>query len=154
VIGYGNPLRGDDGLGWHVAQQLGAELPSDEVAVIAAHQLTPELAEPVGRAALAVFVDAREGPEPGRVRCETIAPVAEASLSFSHDLDPPTVLALTRALYGSEPPALLISVDGADFGYGTELSSVVRAALPGVLQMIRDRVSNAVFAIAGGQADA
>jgi hydrogenase maturation protease len=154
VIGYGNPLRADDGLGWHVAQQLGAELAADGIVVVAAHQLAPELAEPVSRASLAVFVDAREGPEPGRVRCETIESDGMAPLSFSHDVDPPTILELARELFGSRPPALLISVDGADFSYGVELSPVVRAALPTVLRQVRDRVDGAVTPIAGGQADA
>ena len=145
VIGYGNPLRADDGLGWQAALQLAEEIASDEVQVIAAHQLTPELAEPVSRASLVMFVDAREGPEPGRVRCDTLAPAGEAGLSFSHDVDPPAILALARWLYGSQPPALMISVDGDDFGYGAELSPVVQAALPTVLRtvttLLRDEMS-------------
>ena len=44
IIGYGNPLRADDGVGWQAARRL-AELRQDEfVETLALHQLTPELA--------------------------------------------------------------------------------------------------------------
>ena len=50
VIGFGNALRSDDGAGFKAAVLLEAELSSPTVSVIATHQLTPELAEPVARA--------------------------------------------------------------------------------------------------------
>jgi Ni,Fe-hydrogenase maturation factor len=46
VIGYGNELRGDDAIGQWVAR------------AVAAHQLTPELAEDLAHTDYAVFVDA------------------------------------------------------------------------------------------------
>ena len=30
IIGYGNPLRGDDGLGWRAAEDLAREFPNDD----------------------------------------------------------------------------------------------------------------------------
>ena len=57
IIGYGNPLRGDDGLGWRAAEQLAEIIPQSEAEVIACHQLTPELAEPISRARLVIFID-------------------------------------------------------------------------------------------------
>ena len=136
VVGYGNPLRADDGLGWVVAEELAeSPLPSD-TRVLTAHQLTPELAEPVGQADLVVFVDAREGGEPGRIERDTAAPAAEGSPAFSHDLDPPALLALARSLYGHCPRAVVVSVGGQDFGYGMALSEVVWEAVPAVVQEI------------------
>jgi hydrogenase maturation protease len=60
IIGYGNPLKSDDGLGWHAAQELSRELTPPGVKVIRAHQLTPELAEEASTAELVLFIDARE----------------------------------------------------------------------------------------------
>jgi hydrogenase maturation protease len=137
VIGYGNPLRADDGLGWQVAQQLASEIGVDGTRVIAAHQLTPELAEQLSQARLAVFVDAREGTRPGQVRCQVVRPAGEAHLSFSHDVDPPALLELARLLYGASPHAVLVTVDGEDFGYGVGLSPVISTALPNVLHMVK-----------------
>lgn len=150
VIGYGNPLRTDDGLGWIVVQRLRSELARDrflgDVAVLAEHQLTPELAEPISRARVVIFVDAREGDRPGRVDCRAVAPVGDGSLAFSHDVDPPSLVQMARLLYGACPTAVIISVDGEDFGYGTNLSPVVRAAVPEVIQRIRDVLVEGIVA--------
>src|SRR5919198_4121190 len=69
VVGYGSSLRGDDGLGWHAAALLAADPRLAGAEVLARHQLTPELAEDVSRAALVVLVDARAdgGGAPGEV---------------------------------------------------------------------------------------
>jgi len=140
VIGYGNPLRGDDGLGWIVAQRLKEAVREDhalaDVVVLVEHQLTPELAEQIGRARRVVFVDAREGDRPGRVACHAVAPSEADTVAFSHDVNPPALLALARLLYGRSPGAVAVSVDGGDFGYGTALSDAVRAAVPKTVQQV------------------
>lgn len=84
IIGYGNPLRGDDGFGWHVADRL-TELLNDESAkILAVHQLTPELAESIGEAKLVIFVDAAYGGEPGSWKCEPVASDTILSNALTH----------------------------------------------------------------------
>ena len=57
VIGYGNTLRGDDGVGPRVAEAVAAmALPG--VRTLGCHQLAPEHAEAISRADRVVFVDA------------------------------------------------------------------------------------------------
>ncbi|PPT05423.1 NADH-reducing hydrogenase maturation factor [Geitlerinema sp. FC II] len=57
VIGYGNSLRGDDGIGRAIAEQVASwNLP--HVRSLSLHQLTPELAEELSRVDRAVFIDA------------------------------------------------------------------------------------------------
>ncbi len=58
MIGYGNTLRSDDGVGPRVAMAV-ASWGWPGLKAIAVHQLTPELAEPLAAAELAIFVDAR-----------------------------------------------------------------------------------------------
>ena len=58
VVGYGNPLRSDDGIGWHAARLLATDPRLDRARVLTRHQLAPELAEDVSRASLVVLVDA------------------------------------------------------------------------------------------------
>jgi hydrogenase maturation protease len=151
VIGYGNPLRADDGLGWIVAQRLRSVLAGDpsraDVVVLAVHQLTPELAEPISRARLVVFVDARERGHPGRIDWRTVSPTGGESLTFSHDVDPQSLVQMARLLYGSSPTAVVVSVDGENFGYGTDLSPVVQAALPDVVQCVLDVLVDGVAAM-------
>ena len=67
VIGYGNTLRTDDGVGRLAAERLADDPRLDGVRVIGRHQLTPELALDVSQAALVVFVDASQSPSGGHV---------------------------------------------------------------------------------------
>ncbi|MFM7313194.1 MAG: hypothetical protein ACKO0M_08520 [Cyanobium sp.] len=56
VIGIGNRLRGDDGVGFWLAERAeGLQLP---VKVKAVHQLTPELVDDLAGAARVLFIDA------------------------------------------------------------------------------------------------
>ena len=67
VVGYGNPLRGDDGVGWRVAERLAADQRLDGAAVLQRHQLTPELALDISAVSLVVFIDASRDLPPGSV---------------------------------------------------------------------------------------
>jgi hydrogenase maturation protease len=136
IIGYGNPLRGDDGFGWQAAQQCTAVPMPPLVKVMACHQLTPELAEPISQADLVIFLDANAQGPPGRLSCLAVVAQASASGIFSHHLTPQTWLACAQALYGGNPAAVVLSISGAYFGYGERLSPAVNAALPGVLQHV------------------
>lgn len=141
VIGYGNPLRGDDGVGWHAAQQCAAALPPSLVNVMACHQLTPELAEPVSQAGLVIFLDADVQGPPGQLSCRSIAAQPSEAGVFSHHLTPQALLACAQALYGGSPAAMVLSISGAFFGYSECLSPVVSAALPELMQYVRALVA-------------
>lgn len=56
VIGIGNPLRGDDGVGWWLARR--AETLKLTPRVLRVQQLTPELAEELAGARRVLFIDA------------------------------------------------------------------------------------------------
>ena len=60
IIGCGNPVRSDDGAGVIAATRLAEQASTLQQAprVIAAQQLTPDLAENIASAAQVVFVDA------------------------------------------------------------------------------------------------
>src|SRR6202142_4622768 len=57
VIGYGNSLRCDDGVGPKVAEAVEA-LHLPEVRTLVCQQLSPEHAEPISKVRTAIFVDA------------------------------------------------------------------------------------------------
>jgi hydrogenase maturation protease len=138
VVGYGNPLRADDGLGWQVVERLAAdaaEAADGRVEVVACQQLTPELAERVSQYDPVIFVDARAGGRPGRVTWRAVEP-AGPDLAFSHQVEPGLLLAWSGALYGARPAVYLLTVEGADFGFGQRLSPAVERALPKVLRRI------------------
>jgi hydrogenase maturation protease len=138
VIGYGNPLRGDDGFGWHAAQSLDQDEPGGALEVIACHQLTPELAEPVSRARLVIFIDAERGEVPGQCSCQAVEPQRSTAASLSHQCDPSTLLTWAQTLYGTCPPAVLLCVTGQSFAHEEELSPALRAALPAVQAKVHE----------------
>src|SRR5271169_1528567 len=53
IIGYGNPLRSDDGFGWHAGRLLAQSLADQDAKIITCHQLTPELAETLSQSSRA-----------------------------------------------------------------------------------------------------
>jgi hydrogenase maturation protease len=120
VIGYGNTLRGDDGVGPLVAAAVAAKrLPS--VRVMTVTQLTPELAEPLAAASAAVFIDACCGPATPPVTIVPLRP-AEMALLPTHAADPGCLLAVARSLFGRAPEAWLVTIAGTDFGLRETLS--------------------------------
>jgi len=141
VIGYGNPLCGDDGAGPQVVAALAADprFTADHDLRVRT-QLTPELAPDVAAAELVVLVDAAvDQHEPGTVRLRRVTP-GTAPRSTSHHLVPEVVLELARTLYDREPPMYLVTVTAADLGPGERLSRPVHRALPRMTATVADLI--------------
>jgi hydrogenase maturation protease len=118
VIGYGNTLRGDDGIGPAVAEAV-VEMGLPGVRVLVEHQLTPELAADLAESRLTVFVDAAVG-DKAVTAVRLVA--ATAGEVMTHAVDPSGLLALALAAYGRTPEAWLVTAAGADFGFRDGLS--------------------------------
>ena len=116
VIGFGNPLREDDGLGLRAAEFLEAS----GIDVLRCYQLTPELAVQVADSNLVIFLDAAGDLEPGTVRCTEVA--AEQARAWTHHLTPGQLLGFTGATFGRVPRAILIAGGAHSLDYGEELS--------------------------------
>lgn len=134
VIGYGNPLRCDDGIAWQAAEELKREF-DQSAKVICVHQLTPELAADVCQAEMVIFLDASSKGEPGDVRCEAVSE-EPGELRFSHHLTPAEVLTLSDRLYSTKPCAFLISIHGECFDHGPTFSSAAIHAVPEVVAQV------------------
>ena len=105
IIGYGNPLRSDDGLGWQIANELSRSNRCAEIEVLPCPQLTPELAQAVSAAELVLFIDCVRDGQPGNFHCDELAP-QPGSPSLTHHLTPGALLGLSSELYGACPPIL------------------------------------------------
>jgi hydrogenase maturation protease len=132
VIGYGNPLRGDDGVAWRIVAALADALP--QVSAHALHQLTPEWAEPISRAEAVVFVDAVAGGQPGQVECfglnEEAGNLPAPQPIGSHLTTPEGLLAMAAELFGRRPAACMVTIVGESFEVSESLSPTVEAAVP------------------------
>jgi hydrogenase maturation protease len=125
ILGIGNPLRGDDGLGRVVAEQL-AQASDLECSIQVVHQLTPELAQDMAAARLVVMIDATRAGEPGDVRIRSLSsPAQQPGAVGTHHTTPEELVGLTRAVYGHCPPVVVMTVTGADFSMGEQISPVV-----------------------------
>jgi hydrogenase maturation protease len=121
VIGYGNELRGDDAIGPRIARELKRrDLPGARTMSLS--QLTPELAADLAEARGAIFVDARIADNEDAVRVAALSPASDRALG-THFSDPAALLAMAQLLYGHAPPAWLVTVAGATFDLGSELST-------------------------------
>jgi hydrogenase maturation protease len=142
VIGYGNTLRADDGVGRFAAERLADDPRLDGVRVIGQHQLTPELALDVSRAGMVVFVDASSRPPAGTVAVERMERTGRQRAGWSHYLDPPSLLDLTGELYGRVPDAFLVSVGVESVLLGDRMSPLVEASLPGLVDAVAELIAN------------
>jgi hydrogenase maturation protease len=135
VIGYGNTLLGDDGIGWRAVEALVERGLPAASAVVTAHQLDPELARTLAVVKFALFVDAARGGRPGEIRCAPVTPES-CNSTFSHQLEPASLLALTRVVYGSAPSAFALTMFGERFDLSEGLSPACEAALPALVDLL------------------
>ncbi len=139
VIGYGNSLRGDDGVGVAAAEQLNETLQNGPVNVRTCQQLTPELASEISKADRVIIIDAAKGDEPGQITINKIEPDDDAS-TFTHELRPSTLLACAQELYGKLPVTFLVSITGYSFDFSDELSPTLKRIMPEVLACVRELI--------------
>jgi len=141
IIGYGNPLRRDDGVGWAVIEALQqATLPN--VTCLAVHQLTPELSETMSLAEMVILIDARIEGHAGELKITPVIAHADAP-SMTHHLSPQGLLAMTNWLYDMLPFTILITITGADFGLGEGLSDIVKGKVASLVNVILWCATNA-----------
>jgi hydrogenase maturation protease len=140
VIGYGNTLRRDDGVGVRAAELLREDGRCADVDVLAVHQLTPELALDIGAASLVAFVDADVSAQAGAIRVQALPESGKGSSAepgaSSHHVGADQLLALARELTGGRPAAFAVGIGPADLGLGEGLSATVEATLPQVVETV------------------
>ena len=145
LIGWGNPLRGDDGVGQAIAAAV-KRWGQPQLEVVEAVQLTPELAPLLAAARRVLFVDAEAGAAAvtGGWRLEPVQPLepgvttaAWSSQPLSHHACPGVLLMLAETLYGRRPPAWQLLVAAHACGFGSGLSPATEALLPGALAAVR-----------------
>ena len=139
VVGYGNPLRGDDAVGWRVAETIATDPRLAGAHVIAAHQLLPEHAVELAEAGLAVLVDAKVGELPGSISVAHVAPCSERG-AFAHHLTPAALAGLALAVAGRSADVVVVSVGIGSTEPGAGLSHAVAEAVPAVREVVADLV--------------
>jgi hydrogenase maturation protease len=156
VVGLGNPVLGDDGVGWRVADEVERRL----IDGAAPGELDPKrsgvqierlgvggirLMETISGFGAAILIDAAEfpGQAPGEVRTwgfDELPDHGAGHLDSVHDASLVTALALGRRL-GAEIPDRIHVVTiqaGSTDVFGEELSREVAAAVPAATEAVLD----------------
>jgi hydrogenase maturation protease len=130
LLACGNPLRGDDGVGWKIAEALQQDPAHAGVKVIVTQQFTPELAEDLRDADTVVFVDASATTAAGEVTTVELSPAEAMPRMLTHHMPPDSLLKLTQELYGKLPlRAFAVVVGGESFELGETAIPKAVAAL-------------------------
>ncbi|MDD5140083.1 MAG: hydrogenase maturation protease [Verrucomicrobiales bacterium] len=143
VIGYGNTLRGDDGVGPRVAEAVGnLRLPG--VRTLVCQQLSPEHAAPISLARTVIFVDAAVD-APKEVQFRRLAP-NDTSQLMAHAADPRTMLALSRDVFGQVPQAWWLTIPAVDLSFREDFSPEGRRGYTEAVEKIQ------AFCVGSGEA--
>lgn len=112
LIGYGNPGRGDDGIGPEFARWA-TDQAFPGLDVISDFQLKVEYAIRISSASRVIFVDACTDADEV-VRLDTLAP-SDSFRIDSHTLHPAALLGLAGLLFEATPPAYILAIAGTEF---------------------------------------
>ncbi len=141
VLGIGNLLLADEGIGVHVAHALQREALPPEVTVLDVGTAFLEALPEIEQAERLIIVDAMQAEHaPGtiyRVPFEDcVKPEILASL---HGFD------LSRVLYmagrTTPPEAVVIGVEPEIIAWGTEPSPTIQMAMPAILEAVRAEIT-------------
>jgi len=138
IIGYGNALRRDDGVGLKVATEA-EKLGFSGTRSLLCHQLTPELAATIAEVDRVIFVDAEINSDP--VQLQAIQPEEATGTQMGHFCDARSLLALSQILYHYAPQAWLITIPAVDFDFGEQFSPLAENGVTQALKILEKLLS-------------
>jgi hydrogenase maturation protease len=140
VIGYGNPLRGDDAVGQVVAREV-SDWYLPNVKVLSLHQLAPELADDLAEVGTVYFIDACMDATLEQPRVTEIQP-NYLTVNVSHFSSPRDLLGMTKQFYSCEPRAYTIEMPAESFELSEGLSAKARKGVKEVLEYLHKALNN------------
>jgi len=145
ILGLGNPLLGDDGVGWRVAEQIRSQVTDPEVEVDCLAGGGLSLMERLIGYDRAILIDAMFAGQapPGQLSCfdlEQLSDPTAGHLSSAHETSLKTALQLGLKLGLSLPAEVRVVAIEAQhvYDFSEELSAPVAAAVPTAVQCIVD----------------
>jgi hydrogenase maturation protease len=146
IIGVGNLLLKDEGVGVHVAQELQKKDLPAEVEVYDGGVAGIGLLDFFREASKLLLIDAAEmNLKPGTVVRFTPEKVKDQSGGgkFStHDVGLLEVLELAKALGHCPEDVVIIGIQPKEISWGTDLSPEVQASIPQVMEMVLKEISS------------
>jgi hydrogenase maturation protease len=143
IIGIGNPLRRDDGVGCVVAERLRTLLPNP-FPILTLHSDLSRLVEQMTGFDRVILIDAAIGISVGQFQRinaleQTLPQLPNTS---SHSITLPEVLALCKTLGVLPQSVILYAIGASDFAFGVGISSSLAPVLEQVVALIAEEVSS------------
>lgn len=133
IIGYGNNLRSDDGVGRYLAEIIDQqELPF--VKTLSVHQLTPELVLEITEAQAVIFIDAIASLT-DEITLQSLDP-SQDKTRLGHTSNPEQLLSLCKNLYHKCPSAWLLTIPTNNFEFGEMFSDLTQNAISPALVIL------------------
>jgi hydrogenase maturation protease len=145
VVGVGNPWRGDDAVGWLVAERAGRRL-GDRAEIVLTDGEPARLLAAWDGADRAVVVDAMcSGAVPGAIGiwAAGAAPPVLAAPAGSHRFGIAAAMALSEALEALPRRLTIVGVEVGDLGAGHPLTARVAAAVESAVELVVGEVTGA-----------
>jgi hydrogenase maturation protease len=142
VLGLGNTLLKDEGVGVHVIHALQNRSIPEDVEIIDGGT-SPDVIHLIGDADTLIVVDAaRGGSEPGaiyRLSPDDIASQRELTLS-THDIGLFHSLRLMELLGNTPKETVIIGVEPKEIDLGLELSPELEQKLPSIIKVVLEEI--------------
>ena len=143
ILGIGNALRGDDGIGKAVVQGLAGALPSSVDTAMVAGETADLMAAWKGYSHVIAADAVVTGSGPGAI-CRFDAGEKALPASFfhcsTHAFGLGESIELARALGELPKRFIVIGIEGEDFEIGTGLSPMVQAAVPKAVEAVQEEL--------------
>jgi hydrogenase maturation protease len=144
IVGMGNLLLQDEGVGVHVVRILQKMALPDGVEVIDGGT-SPEISSYIESAEKLIVIDAMEtGGIPGSVYCILIDDLTTevSGLTSIHEVNLISMLKIMRLLYKGPQETVIIGIQPKDMDWGTELSPELQEKIPQIVQIVLEEIKN------------
>ncbi len=143
VMGVGNDLLSDEGIGVHVIKAMeGQQLP-DGVIIVNGWVAGIDLLQEIRNTERLIIIDAIDaGDRPGtvyRFRAEEVEVLIDQHKTSLHQVDLFETLKLAKFL-GSYPETVIIGIQPRDIVWGTEPSPLLAAMIPQIVDVVIDEI--------------
>lgn len=139
ILGYGNPARGDDGLGPALIERLDA-LALKNLETRVDYQLCVEDAMDIGDFEQVIFVDASLDVAPPYQHCALPETLTPKTLD-THSISPEALIHLARTLFGARTKASILAIRGYDFvPFSESLSAQAVLNLSAAFEYLTERL--------------
>lgn len=137
ILGIGNELLGDEGVGVHAARRLERENLPEQTKIIEVGTAILEALPEFEQAERIIVLDAmKDGRSPGTVYKIPLEQCSGAAcIASMHGFDIFRVMALAGRT--TPPPVTVFGVEPAEVGWSMELSPPVAASLPYLLEAVQ-----------------